>query len=380
VRVLLVSSRFPWPPYTGDRLRLLIWVEALADHDLTLVSPPGRVPSQSTKMRHIAARSSLREMAMNIAVVAKRGVPFHSLIAARRQWREALKKAHADASYDVTIVFLSRFDPLVYPYLTSRRRILEAIDSLALSSAERSRHSRGPVSLFWKREAQSTAVLERDVPSRYEAIVVVSEEEKKRFGSNAVAIPNGVEILPLERGGFRPFTFGFWGRLAYFANRDAVSLIFSTIWPSIRLALPDARLLLAGADAPESFTRYAGSDGVELISPLQDRPEMLRRVQVALFPLRFGTGQSNKVLEAAEAGCAIVATHAGVRGLDDLAPLCILEDDPARLAEKAVELAKDHLRVERLGAELRMMVEERYDRRRTLEALRQIVTAGGSEV
>jgi hypothetical protein len=29
VRVLVVASRFPWPPITGDRLRTTLWLEAL---------------------------------------------------------------------------------------------------------------------------------------------------------------------------------------------------------------------------------------------------------------------------------------------------------------------------------------------------------------
>ena len=39
MRVVVASSRFPWPPYTGDRLRTTVWLEALSrDHEVTLVT------------------------------------------------------------------------------------------------------------------------------------------------------------------------------------------------------------------------------------------------------------------------------------------------------------------------------------------------------
>ncbi|HEX3584151.1 MAG TPA: hypothetical protein VH087_20470, partial [Thermoanaerobaculia bacterium] len=87
--------------------------------------------------------------------------------------------------------------------------------------------------------------------------------------------------------------------------------------------------------------------------------------KVALFPVRFGTGQSNKVLEAAEGGCAIVATQHAMRGLDPLTPYASIAEDANGLARAALAAAPDNA--------LRAEVEKHYSRAATFEALKQVV-------
>jgi len=74
--------------------------------------------------------------------------------------------------------------------------------------------------------------------------------------------------------------------------------------------------LIAGAAAPESLRRLHGRDGITVVSPMEDRAAQLRQARIAVVPLRAGSGVSNKVLEAAEASCAIAGTPIAYRGID----------------------------------------------------------------
>src|SRR4030042_3202609 len=63
-RVLVVSSRFPWPPVTGDRGRVVAWLEALAPHaNVTLVAPEGRVPVAVPPFRFVPVHRSAARLA-----------------------------------------------------------------------------------------------------------------------------------------------------------------------------------------------------------------------------------------------------------------------------------------------------------------------------
>ena len=200
----------------------------------------------------------------------------------------------------MAIVLLSRLDPWVFDGIQAQSRILDAIDSLAMSVAERARQAHGPMRLFWKGEVGRTEALERAAAHRYDRIVVVSEGEREIFGARTIAVPDGIEIAP--RGSAAAvFDFGFWGRLSYFANRDAAKVLLHRLWPEIRRRCPEATLYVGGADAPAFVQRFNGSDGVIVESPMTDRAQALRKIRTAIFPIRFGTGQSNKILEAAEA-------------------------------------------------------------------------------
>ena len=375
MKVLIVSSRFPWPPYTGDRLRALIWIEALLPvAEVTLVAPAGEAADPGGAFHHVPARRGGRVSAGAQAFM--KGLPFHSLVSAGHDWSEALQRAESERGpFDVAVVLLSRLHPWVDASIRAPRKILDAIDSLALSVEQRAGEARGPWRAFWRREVGRTRVLESGISDFYERVIVVNEKECPVFGSKAVAIPNGVAIEPLADSP-REFDFGFWGRLAYFANRDAALLLTSEIWPALRAKEPDSRFLIAGADAPKQILQHDGIDGVRVISPMEDRSAVLRNISIALFPVRFGTGQSNKLLEAAEAGCAIVATPEALRGLDELAAVSVVEPDVKKFPEVSARLLRDQEKIESMRKAGRSVVETHYSREASSERLRRAVFEG----
>ena len=362
-RALVISSRFPWPPVTGDRIRALAWLQALAPRaEVTLVAPAGELPDDAPTLGWVPVRRSPAAVAgATVRCFAKR-LPFTALLAAGYGWRAAIRRAERDGGpFDAAIVLLARLEPWVAPYVHARRTVFDAIDSLGENLAARAAAAHGPARWFWLREAARTRQIELAAAARHDRTLVVAEAERAALGPNAEAIFHGVELAPEGRGE-RDFDVGFWGRLAYFANRDAAAVVLDEIWPQVRARRPGATLLLAGADAPAAIRARNGRDGVTVISPMQDRAALLRRIKVALFPLRFGTGQSNKVLEAAEASCALVATPEAVRGLDELAAGATLASDPEALAVRVLALLDDSAAARDVGAGLRATVERAYSR------------------
>ncbi len=369
-RVLVVSSRFPWPVVTGDRIRALAWLQALAPRAaVTLVAPPGFVPSGAPPFTFVAARRSAAALAAAAARVVAEGLPATALLAAGYDWRGALARAQGEAgAFDAAVVLLARLDPWVVGHIRADRMVFDAVDSLAANLEARAAASRGPARRLWRWEAARTRRLERDAARRYDRTLVVAESERAAFGERAVAIFHGVELGPPATSD-RDFDVGFWGRLAYFANRDAAGLVLDGVWPRVRALRPDATLLIAGADAPAAIRNRHGRDGITVVSPMEDRGALLRRVKVALFPLRFGTGQSNKVLEAAEASCALVATPEAVRGLDAIGAGAALATEPDALAARVIELLDDPVAIRRSGSTLRAAVEREYSRAAACERL-----------
>jgi polysaccharide biosynthesis protein PslH len=371
VNIVLLSSRYPWPAYTGDRLRATIWLSALERHArVALVSPAGRAQTHAPPVRfHPAARSARRGIAGALQVLG--GLPLHALLAAPYDWRGAIERARDDlGGLDAAVVLLSRLDPWVRPHLPDGLRVLDAIDSLSRSMAERAREAAPPMRWLWHAESRRVASAEENAVRWYHRAVVVSADDATELG--ATAIPNGVAIVPVS-GAPRPFDFGFWGRLAYFANADAASWLLESIWPAVRARRPQATLLLAGADAPARIRAAHGRDGIAVESPVDDIAALARRVKVALFPVRYGTGQSNKVLEAAEAGCAIVGTTKAIRGLEPLARHCLIADHAEGLARWALAAIGDEPRRAAAASALRGVVEATYRREETLDRLAAIV-------
>lgn len=360
MNVLVVSSRFPWPAYSGDRLRTTVWLDALADANVALVAPDGKTPPN---VRFYPAERSLARGARAILRTLTERLPWQSLLAAPYAWDDAIARARRDlGSFDATVIILSRLHPWIGA--AEGTRILDAIDSLARNMHERARAASPFTRWLWRAEEKRTANAERAMESAYDHVLFVSEDET---GARGIAISNGVKVRPLEPRA-RRYDFGFWGRLAYFANADAAQWLVDEIWPAIRAIKPDATMVIAGAHAPRKLERAARRAGITFLSPADDVPSLAREVHVAILPLRYGSGESTKMLEAAEAGCAVVTTSRGVRSLSELAKHAVVAEDAPTIAREAVNLL-----TKPNGAELRRVVAERYSRDATLAKLRRSV-------
>lgn len=402
VRVLLVTSRCPWPPHSGDRLRALLWMEALHEHAVTLVAPPAKEvnhaagaaasaeelgagagepaadePANADRVARIEVRRSLPALAAAVLATATRRLPLHTLLAARGWRPEIARAAEAGGPFDVAIVLLSRLVPWL-DELPARRTILDSIDSAAVGMAERARAARGPARWFWLRERRAAERLEAEAARRYDAVVAVTREESARFGARGVTLPVGIPLPRLsptdEAGDGRRVDFAFWGRLPYFANQRAVRLLLDRLWPRIRARRPGATLVVGGAEAPRWLRARDRCDGVRVVSPIGDREALLAGVRVALLPIEYGSGQSLKTLEAAAAGCAIAGTRLAFRGCEHLMPAAVVEDDPDRLADRAVELVECGSAA--AGRALRALVESHDSRPALLARMARLVEEG----
>jgi len=373
MKALIITSRFPWPPYTGDRLRASIWIAALARcGEVTLIAPAGTPPNNS--FRFFAARRSLLSLAKGMLRLLRDRLPLQCLMSAPYDWRNAIARAReTDGPFDVMVVVLSRMHPWIEESLEGRT-LLDAVDSLRRSAEERAKAAGPATRWLWRMEERRMARLEREAAREYGKVVVVSDDERGDFGE-AVAVTIGIAAKPLEAAP-RAYDFGFWGRFPYFANADAAGWLLEEIWPAIRAMHSSATLILGGAEAPSSLRKAAHRRGVTLISPVDDISNFARNIRIALMPVRFGSGQSTKILEAAEAGCAIVGTPQAFRGLGPLAVHARIESSTAGFARAAVDLlADDDLRA-RQATGLRDVVTAAFARSVTLDRLASVATEG----
>ncbi|MDQ1306412.1 MAG: hypothetical protein QG671_2244 [Actinomycetota bacterium] len=162
-----------------------------------------------------------------------------------------------------------------------------------------------------------------------------------------------------------PPTVAFVGRLA--ADKGIVDL--ARVWPLVTARLPEARLLLAGAedhlDAPgASLDRLCGQRGVTRLDYVDDVPQLLRQADVLCLP-SWREGMPAVVLEAAACEVPTVAWDVtGTRDavLDGQTGYLIPIGDHVTMADRLVERLSAPERRRQMGAAARRLVTERFDR------------------
>jgi glycosyltransferase involved in cell wall biosynthesis len=110
----------------------------------------------------------------------------------------------------------------------------------------------------------------------------------------------------------------FVGGFAHAPNVDAARFLCGTIWPRVRVLLPDVRLLVVGAEPPDEIAAYhAPADGVEIMGHVEDLTVLYGTVRVAVAPLRFGAGLKGKVVASLAVGLPCVVTSVAREGMPD---------------------------------------------------------------
>jgi glycosyltransferase involved in cell wall biosynthesis len=180
--------------------------------------------------------------------------------------------------------------------------------------------------------------------------------------SGVVAVPNAVAVpepLPLPS---EP-TLLFLGTYSYEPNVAAAEFLVDRVWPLVRQAVPQARLILAGP-SPERIRSYGRRiPGIEYTGFVEDLSALYARVRVVCSPIFSGGGTRFKIVEAAAHGRPVVATRLGAEGLDmQDGREILLHDDAEAFSDACVHLLQDRQLCGRLGAAARQLVVRDYER------------------
>src|SRR4051812_40776179 len=94
MRSLVIAPRFPWPSYTGDRVRAAMWISALArSGEVALIAPRGTLLARIDGIRVYEARRSLRRGVQGALTVLRDRLPLQCLMPAPFDWGAAIAQA-----------------------------------------------------------------------------------------------------------------------------------------------------------------------------------------------------------------------------------------------------------------------------------------------
>lgn len=185
-----------------------------------------------------------------------------------------------------------------------------------------------------------------------------------------VTIPNAIDIPKLLEIPNKP-TLLFLGPMSYQPNAVAADYLIRSIWPSILSALPDAKLIIAGAK-PEHIASFADSPpGVEFRGFVDDLEKLYKDVMVVCCPILTGGGTRIKILEAAAYGKPVVSTTIGAEGiaLKDGEEI-LLRDDQKSFAEACIRLLQDRNLAASVGGKARSVVARQYDKQNVINLIK----------
>jgi glycosyltransferase involved in cell wall biosynthesis len=379
MRILFLSTWFPYPPDNGSKIRVYHLLRALAQrHELTLLSFAWDTAQPDTA-------DELRSWCKDVQVVSvnpyehNRASKLRTFFSFRpvvsRPIAAMTEKARAilaNQSFDSVISSTEIMVAYALQTPPGTVRILEEHNAMTRLMRERYGEQPQPLErircwLSWQKSRTYEARLFR----RFDLVTMVSEEDRAAclndlpgYHGRVAVIPNGVDCAHNRPGlaEVQPHTLIYNGALTYSANYDAMRYFLAEIYPRIRQEVPDVSLSITGSTRGVELSALPLDESVHLTGYVEDIRLPVAASAVCVVPLRQGGGTRLKILEAMALGTPVVATSKGAEGLEGVnGEHLLIADDPAAFGAATLRLLRAPALRARLAANARRLVEARYD-------------------
>jgi polysaccharide biosynthesis protein PslH len=343
MRVLYVTPRFPGVGLRGDQMRSFEQIRHLASrHRISLIA--GAAPEPALR-EHVGQHDwceSIRVLPprwpaqlAGVCAALGDGRPLQTGLYDR--WLpDALRQRLRGEGFDLVHLQMARLAGLL-PQLAPLPCVVDLVDALSLNMARRAEFDRGLAARLAAFEAPRLARLEQQLCRSAAGIAISAADDRSALPAEAPVqtVANGVDPQRF------PFVDGrhgsaivFAGNLGYFPNVDGACWFAEQVLPRIRAQAPGCTFRLVGATPSPRLQRLARSTpGVHLVGPVADMHAALCDAAIAVCPLRGGSGQQLKLLEAMASGTPLVALRRPASSLGDPAAL------PLRVADAAEDMA-----------------------------------------
>lgn len=205
---------------------------------------------------------------------------------------------------------------------------------------------------FAKADVQM-ARAEQRAGRRAALVLAYSQRVGRRLAQPAEVVPLAYPVPSEPLGPVEEPVAALLADWSWPPNQKALQVLLRA-WPTVRQAVPGARLLLAGRNLDRMGIGTLA--GVDQLGAVAASVEVLGRAGLVAFPCPASSGPKIKVLEAMAHGLPVVTTTFGVEGVVRPDGAGAVVSDARRFAGAVAQLLQDPARRAELGASGRAAV------------------------
>lgn len=399
MRILFLTFQFPFPPDNGARIKTLSILDYLRPKHNVTVRCLTRSEPDDGQRRWAAGFGDVRWVVLdrgrtplNLARSYLSGVPLSIERNRSGDMSRLVAEALAEAEYHA--VFVDGW--LMAQYLPERfggLKLLHEHNAEYVIWERQARLERGGLrKMLVGREARRVRAYEGRILSRFDAVFAVSEQDREALAalgadrSRTLVLPNVPDhsLLDMPALSFKesePVVL-YFGTLSWQPNIEGLERLITHIFSQVREEAPQARLLIAGRDAPPALERLArGTSGVDYLGLVSDSEALYQQARVFVEATRSGGGTKLKILNALARGLPVVANKEAAEGIEAVggAHLLIAGDDEA-MAAAIVRLLSDAALWARLSENGRALVRQKYVAEKAFTVLDEVLSGDRSRI
>lgn len=384
MKLLVLTSRIPYPLDKGDKLRAYHQLKYLAQkHDVLLCSLGDAKKEDIEHLKTICQVKTFKlnklGMLINLFFGLFSNKPYQVKFFYQYKIYKKLRKQISEFKPDHIFCQLIRCAEYVKNY-HDIPKTLDYMDAFSKGMERRIEHSNFLMKPFVRAEHKRLLRYENLMFEYFENKTIISEQDRgfifHKNRKNIYIVSNGVDVDYFSlKSTQKIFDVVFVGNLNYPPNVNACLYIVNKILP---LLSANTKVLLSGA-TPSQQVQNLASNQVEVRAWVEDIRESYASGEVFVAPMFTGTGLQNKLLEAMAMQLPCITTPLVNTALlaEDKKEVIIALDEH-QFAEGIKALLSDEVKKDNLAINGREFVQENYSWDAFNQKLDNIITVQNS--
>ena len=371
MKIVVLTSRIPYPLEKGDKLRIFHQIKHLAkSHEICLIC----LNESSDKIDTSGLEELVNEL--HIVPLAKWKIPFrlffaifHNLPFQVEYFLERKNKKKIEAiiqEFNPDHIYCQLIRTTEYVKdLFQFDKTLDYMDAFSAAAMRRAKTEKGFQKLFWKIENERVKKYERSIYDYFNHHSIITEQDRNLLAipsnKNIEIVPNGVDTSNFNNLNLpKKHDIVFAGNMNYPPNIAAAIFLAEEILPELILQFPEITLLIAGAN-PSSEVLNLANNRVAVSGWMSDIRQAYCESRIFVAPMFIGAGMQNKILEAMSSELPVITTSLAAEAFSEKNQSKIIEANTIFEFAKAIQYYLLNEAAQNSdGKTNRLYVEEKY--------------------
>lgn len=346
-KILMLTSRLPYPPFGGDKLKNFNLLKILSKYyEVYLVTVTNEKLDEKTKKileKYTTSYKIFEKSRIDFIFSSSKTLFNKEPLQVNYYYFKDVQDYVDSISKDIDCVVSTLIRTSKYAINIDKPKIFDMADSLAQNYKKSLPNVK---SLFWKSiyrfETNRLMEYEKHTIEKFDKTFLFNKEEIKQFNipKKIKFIPHGVneDLLIYERQESKYKNYvAFFGKMDYQPNIDAVVWFVENVLEKLDESI---RLIVVGGKPTQKVLEFSKKyQNVEVTGFVDDPYVILKSCMCVVAPMQTGAGIQNKILETMALGTVnVISSLAAIPiGAKDKKNYIVL-DEPTQIANKINEI------------------------------------------
>jgi len=371
MKLVVLTSRVPYPLEKGDKLRIFHQIKHLShSHEICLICLNDSTEEIDTSVLKqfvselYIIQLSKWKMPFRMLFAFFHHLPFQVLYFLEQKNKKKIEEIIQQFQPNQIYCQLIRTAEYIKDLLQYDKSI-DYMDAFSAAAMRRAETEKGVRKLFWKIEFARVKKYERSIYDYFKHHAIISHQDRNLLAipsnKNIDIVPNGVDTTHFRNlNSTKKFDLIFAGNMNYPPNIAAAIFLAKEILPKVSAQFPNATLLIAGANPSHDVLELA-TDKITISGWMNDIREAYCESRVFVAPMFIGAGMQNKILEAMSSELPVITTSLAAEAFPEKNLSKLIEANSAFEFAKAIQyyLLNENAQTND-GKSNRLYVEEKY--------------------